>query len=387
MAANRTEHGLIPTLSRMVAMPTVSGRPMDELAGYLAERMEARGVRVERYEVAPGRCNVVGRVGPRNGRGVVLSGHLDVVPTEGQNWSTDPYKLVEVDGALQGRGSCDMKGFVAAATCALDDIDLGALREELVLMWTCEEEVGCAGSRALVDRYRAELGDLPSATIVGEPTGLQVCRMHPGHTTLRVTLRGRSAHSSRPELGLNAIQLARGVLSALENLEDELRLATQDIPQLERPWVVLNVGRIQGGAAINIVPEHCTVDLGLRPLPGQSAALMVALVRDALEGCRKAAEARGGAIDVELLLDAPPLLTAAGTTLEAALLPLARSPVVGGVPFATDAGNLERLGLSCLIFGPGSIDLAHRPDERVPIDQLVATQHALAKLIGVRAHS
>ena len=387
MAANRAHTDLIPTLSHMVAMPTVSGRPMDELAAYLAERMEARGVRVERYEVAPGRCNVVGRVGPRNGRGVVLSGHLDVVPTEGQNWSTDPYKLVEVDGALQGRGSCDMKGFVAAATCALDDIDPTSLREELVLMWTCEEEVGCAGSRALVERYRAELGDLPSATIVGEPTGLQVCRMHPGHTTLRVSIRGRSAHSSRPELGLNAIQLAQPVLSALADLEQQLRLARRDIPELERPWVVLNVGRIQGGTAINIVPEHCTVELGLRPLPGQTATQMLALVQDALEGCRSAAEARGGALEVTLLLDAPALLTPAGTSLEAALLPLARSPIVGGVPFATDAGNLERLGLSCLIFGPGSIDLAHRPDERVPIDQLFATHGALAALIGASARS
>jgi acetylornithine deacetylase len=384
MSGSAGDRALVPTLARMVSVPSVSGRPMLELASMLAERSEDAGMRVERFEVAPGHCNVVARAGPRTGEGLVLSGHLDVVPTDGQDWSTDPFTLTPVGPDLQGRGACDMKGFIAAATCAIESVGTARLNGELAVIWTCEEEVGCAGSRALVDRHRAALADLPPSTVVGEPTGLRVCRMHPGHTTLRITVQGRSAHSSRPELGLNAIGLAAGLLDALRDLEAALRAERRALPELERPWVVLNVGRICGGTAINIVPEHCTIDLGLRPLPGQTAGEMLRRVEDAIAGPRQRATSLGARVELHLLLDAPALLTSPDTPIERALLPLSRSPQVGGVPFATDAGNLHLLGQSCLVYGPGSIDLAHRPDERVPHAELVEAHDQLARLIDLR---
>ena len=372
----------VDVLSRLVAWPTVSSRPLTELAAFLAQKAEDAGMRVERFETEPGKVNVVASAGPQGTDGLVLSGHMDVVPVEGQGWRTDPFRLTESDGRLYGRGACDMKGFIAAVTDALPALPLARLDRELVLMWTHDEEVGCLGSAALTRQLEGR--PLPSLSWIGEPTSLQICRLHPGHLRVDITCTGRPAHSSRPALGLNAIEIAAEVIGAMKRLAAELSTERSDLPGLLTPWTVMNTGCIHGGSAINIVPERCMVQVGFRPLPGVSAAALLERIREQIAPIDARYRQEGGGVDITETQDTPALLTESGTDLEALLRPDASSAEIGGVPFATDGGNLARLGPRSLIFGPGSIDVAHRPDEFVPISELLTVRHAVERIVRAR---
>jgi len=383
---------VVAALANLVAFPTVSDRPVTEMAAWLAERAEDAGMRVVRMETSPGKCNVLATAGPVGTDGLVLSGHMDVVPVEGQDWHSDPFQLDERAGRLHGRGACDMKAFLAAVTCALAELPLRHLQRELVIAWTHDEEVGCHGSRALVDRLQAEGRPLPSLALIGEPTDLRMCRAHPGHTTMRLRCQGRAAHSSRPELGLSAIRIAGEVLAALDRLQDRLRAESERTPPedllvrsaLPHPWPVMNCGHIHGGTAVNIVPDACELLVGIRQLPGQQGQVLFQRVADAVAEVDARWAPQGGGVTATLLHEAPALLTPAGTALEDLLRPHARAPQAGAVPFATDGGNLQRAGVHSIIFGPGSIDVAHRPDEYVPLADLLACQDIVADVVRAR---
>ncbi|MDP2308720.1 MAG: acetylornithine deacetylase [Pseudomonadota bacterium] len=350
-------------LGRLVAWPTVSDRPVTGIAAELANCLEAVGMRVETLEATEaGKCNLVCSAGPAGTDGVVLSGHMDVVPVEGQPWTSDPFVLTRRGDRLVGRGACDMKAFLAAIVVALTRTPPRDLRRELVLMFTHDEEVGCLGSRALADKYAAEGRTLPTLALIGEPTSFHMLRMHPGHVAARITCAGRAAHSSRPDLGQNAIRLAARVIDALDALAERWRHDVRFPELLERPFVVMNVATIHGGNAVNIVPDRCIVDLGFRPLPGMSPEALFEEIREAVEPL--------GSVRAELVRVTPAMLTPAGTPLEALLRPWAASPDTAAASFATDGGNFERLGMRTLVFGPGSIDVAHKADEYVPIDEL-----------------
>ena len=376
----------------MVAFPTVSSEPVTALADYIADRCEAAGMRVERYESEPGKCNVVCTAGPvtepidSKGRGsarpgVVLSGHMDVVPVVGQPWTSDPFTLTPRGDNLHGRGACDMKAFLAAIVHALPKLPLKHLKHELVFAFTHDEETGCNGSRLLVEQLLAEGRALPTSCLIGEPTSLGIFRMHPGHAVVRITCRGQAAHSSKPDLGRSAILLAGRVLGALERLAADWRTTSADpvlAALLERPFVVLNVGTIHGGNAINIVPDRCVIDVGFRPLPGM---IVEDLVRELTE---RVTEVHSRDVEVELQRVTPAMLTPEGTALEGVLRGFSRAPQIGAAAFATDGGNLERLGLNTLVFGPGSIDVAHKADEFVPVAELYRAVDVVEAVVGSR---
>ena len=313
---------------------------------------------------------------------------MDVVPTKGQAWATDPFTLTEVEGRLHGRGSCDMKGFLAATTCALTPELIGSLTRELTLIWTHDEEVGCTGSQALVEALEAEGRPLPSQVLIGEPTDFHVCRMHPGHMTMRISCRGIPAHSSRPTLGCSAIQLAGEVLTALHGLASEWE---HDAPNTAiqakgepSSHHVLNVGRIEGGTAVNIIPEHCHLDVGIRPLPGTEASTIVSAVAASLESLVARAKGLGAEIKWSLLQSTPGLLTPENSPLSTQLQAHLGCGHLHGVPFATDGGNLAKLGTQPIICGPGSIDQAHRADEFVTILDLHRAERLVGDLVRLR---
>ena len=354
-------------LARLVRFDSVSRNPLLDLGAWLAEQAESAGMRVETFRTAPGKVNVVASAGPADtgdGEGLALCGHMDVVPVDGQDWSSDPFVLTERGGALYGRGACDMKGFIAAAVAAVERLPLARLERELVLIWTHDEEVGGLGSAALSGQLAGRR--LPRATWIGEPTGFQMCRYHPGHLAVKIVCRGRAAHSSRPSLGLNAIQMAARVILRLEQLAEALQARTVDLPGLPTPYTVLNPGCIHGGAAVNIVPERAELMVGLRPPPGIASAWLLEALEDALAELDATYREQGGGITVEPEHELAALLTPADTALERLLRPHAAHPESGGAPFGTDGGNLTALGAAPLVFGPGSIDLAHRPDEHIP---------------------
>lgn len=369
----------VAELARLVAFPTISDRPVTGIAAHLADRFDRLGLRVRLVDTGrPGKVDVVATAGPAGTDGLVLSGHLDVVPVDGQPWTSDPFTLTVAGDRLVGRGTADMKGFLAATITALEAIDLRALRRQLVLLWTCDEEIGCLGAAALADAWDRDADPLPRACVVGEPTGMAVMRMHPGHVTLTITVGGEAAHSSRPDLGRNAIVRAAEVVAELDVLARDLRDEADPSIPLPAPFVPLNVGTIHGGTAINIVPDHCAIEVGYRPLPGMDATAV-------FERLRARLTARFGDVDVHAHLGVvvPALSSPGDTPLARWLAPHAR-PGPEAVPFATDAGHLARMGTTPLVFGPGSIDVAHKADEYLSARDLRRAVDVLDALIRAR---
>lgn len=356
-------------LGRLVAFPTVSNRPLLQLAAHLAARAEDAGFRVERFEHAdhPGKASIVATIGPQrgDGSGLVVSGHMDVVPTEGQPWTCEPFALTERGAVWLGRGVADMKGFLAVITAALREPPR-AWKRELTLIWTHDEEVGCLGSALLADRLAGR--PLPRACWIGEPTGMRILRMHPGHVAAELHVEGKAAHSSRPDLGRNAIVAAGHAIGRIADLERIFQgEAVSHLPEMERPWVPINVAEVHGGVAVNVVPDTCTIRLGYRHLPGQDPHAPFERIRahvgEAIDGCP---------VHGRVLRVTRALLTPAGTPLEAILRPHARDPRLGAATFATDGANLALLGTDPLVFGPGAIEVAHQADEHVSVDELLS---------------
>ncbi len=372
-------------LARLIAFPTVSNRPTAELAAFVASRFEALGFTVEEVvsESDPGKANLVCRIGPEGTDGLTISGHMDVVPTECQPWTSDPFTLTERDGRWYGRGTADMKGFFAVVIAAVERLQAARWARELVCVWTYDEEVGCLGSARFVAAYQASGRTIPSACLIGEPTDFQILRMHPGHVAVELTFHGQAAHSSRPDLGRNAVEAAAAAVLAIGGVADQLEQERAFEGLLERPWVAVNVARIEGGRAINIVPDHATVQVGYRPLPGMDAEAVHHRILDAIRGLPPSA-LRGVDWRGEVLRVTPALLTPAGTPLEGLLHPHACQAHVGAASFATDGGNLAKLGAKSLVFGPGSITVAHQADEHVDPAQLERAVHVVEDVIRRR---
>ena len=370
-------------LARLVAFDTTSRESNLPLADFLCGYLDRPGVRITR-QPAPGgapKANLVVELGPEvdpGGRGgLVLSGHMDTVPA-GEGWSTPPFQLVERGGAAYARGSADMKGFLAVAANLFARTSPADLRHPLVLLFTYDEEVGTLGARHFRERWPDER-PLPAKAVVGEPTELTVVRAHKGHLRARVVVRGQSAHSAYPHLGRNAIEPAARLVVALGELRRELegeRLpSSADFPEV--PWPALNVGRIDGGTAVNVVPERCEVEVGVRLLPGMDGEAVAARLRETVEHALDGEEH-----EWEVLSLSPPLQTPAGSALYRALCALAGEPLEPTVGYATDAGWLQEIGIECVLFGPGTIRVAHKPDEHVPLADLARAGEVLAELVA-----
>jgi acetylornithine deacetylase len=349
-------------LEALVAFDTVSHRSNEALAAWVAQRCEDLGFSIHPFVDPdhPHKRSLICRVGPSDTDGIVLSGHMDVVPTEGQPWASDPFTLTERDGRLVGRGSADMKGFFAATLRALEQLDLRTLSREIVLVWTHDEEVGCLGAGKLVDHLAAAGVRMPSACLIGEPTDFQILRMHPGHVVVELRITGTAAHSSRPDLGLNALEDAARAVLAARRVADQLQSERADLPGMERPWVAFNTASLQSGSAVNIVPDQAVVRFGYRPLPGMAPDEVHGRLVEAFEALQLRC-----AWEATIERVTPSMLTPDGTPLQGLLADHVRHHAVGACSFATDGGQLERLGLQPLVFGPGSIEVAHKADEYV----------------------
>lgn len=382
---------VVADTTALVAFATVSDRPMLELSSYLAARYDDLGFRVEVFPDPhqAGKANLVVAIGPESddpSQGLTLSGHMDVVPVDGQPWSSDPFRVVSRDGRLYGRGTADMKGFLAVALAAAARLPRAALRHRLVGVWTYDEEVGCHGSAALADAWPPRAA-FPSACLIGEPTDFRVLRMHPGHVVVEIDVPGAAAHSSRPDLGANAIEAAARVIDRLREARAAwLDPVDPDVPS--RGPIPINVARISGGTAVNVVPDACRIEIGYRPAPRTDphaiAHRIEAVVAEAIDPWL--ADRGLGPARVEVRRVTPPLYTGPDEPLSALLAAYARrdDDYRGMAPFATDGGNLARLGATPIVYGPGSIEVAHRADEHVAIADLHRATDAIEALIRAR---
>lgn len=393
MAAAASLDPILELLRRLVGFDSVSRCSNLPIADHLSELLDRPGVTLVRdtYTDDNGvdKVNLLARLGPPAGEGddggerggLVLSGHMDVVPADEPGWTSDPFELTERDGHLYGRGSADMKGFLALATTITRQLDPEALRAPLVLIFTCDEELGTLGAEHLHDHWSEvapQIGPLPRAALIGEPTELEVVRMHKGHLKFRIELAGESAHSGYPHLGKSAIEAAGRVIRALTELRHQLEGERPDNAEHfpEAPYSPLNLGTIRGGAAINVVPDRCVIEGGARALPGMDSGQLAARVRAAIEEVAGADEVR-----FEVTGDSPPMLAPEDAPLHRALCEITGRPGGGSVSYATDAGWFQHLGMDCVIWGPGSIEVAHRPDEHLPVEQLRRARESLERLI------
>ena len=349
-------------LGRLVAFDSTSHRSNLDIADFICDYVARPGVEILRCPSPDGsKVNLVLSAGPQDGsrQGLVLSGHMDVVPPGEEAWRSNPFTLAVHEDSYVGRGVCDMKGFLALAINRFAELDLKRLRHPLVLVLTYDEEVGTLGARHLAETWTAAR-PLPSAAIIGEPTSLGVVRMHKGHLRLRLGFTGIPAHSGMPHLGRNAIEPAGAAIVALtalrRELEAELSPYSRYFPEV--PFVTLNVARVWGGEAINVVPAHCTIELGVRLLPEMSAAAMTDRVRGAVQ------HAVGDVpFGLELIGESPAMVVAEDAPIHRVLCRELGQQGSQSAPYATDAGWLQRLGLDCVLCGPGSISVAHKPNE------------------------
>jgi acetylornithine deacetylase len=371
-------------LARLVAFDTTSSNSNLPLADFLCDYLRRPGVRIHRDAPADeAKTNLVVEVGPptdpASRDGLVLSGHMDVVPA-GDGWTSPPFELHERGGALYARGSADMKGFLAVAVNLAAAVDPAKLRRPLVLVLTYDEELGTLGAAHLHEHWPADHG-LPRSAVIGEPTELLPIRTHKGHLKARFTFHGISAHSAYPHLGRNAIEPAGRLIVALAELGREF--SRERLPSSasfrESPGPSLNVARVEGGTAINVVPDRCVVDVGVRLLPGMDAGAVAARLRET-------AVVTGGADapEWELLSVSHPMELPADADLYRQLCSLAGEPDEAAADYATDAGWLQKMGMECVLFGPGSIRVAHKPDEHVPLADLAAARSVLEALVASR---
>jgi acetylornithine deacetylase len=373
-----------PILERLIGFDTVSAKSNLDLLGYVRGLLGDAAIDCVLIPDATGqKANLYAVVGPADVPGVILSGHVDVVPVEGQVWAKAPFALSESGGRLYGRGTTDMKGFVACALAAVLRAKALDLRVPVILALSHDEEIGCQGVGSMLDAMAG--WPVPARMcLVGEPTLMQVATGHKGKIALRATCTGRELHSAMAPLGLNALHLGAEFLGAVRDLQGQVLATGLRDDDYDVPYTTLHVGRMNGGVQVNIVPKTCVLEFEIRSLAGENTDRLIAQLRDAAEAIVAPHRAAfpEAAIVVERLWDYPGL----GTAPDADVVRFAKGLVGGNgtikVPYGTEGGMFaQRLGVPTVICGPGSMTQGHTPDEYIEVEQLARCEAMLDVLL------
>jgi acetylornithine deacetylase len=372
-------------LERLIAFDTVSHRPNAALIDFVREVLAEAGIAsVLVPDAGGGKANLYATVGPQDRGGVMLSGHTDVVPVDGQAWTKPPFALTEADGRYYGRGTADMKGFVACAVAAMLAAARRPLQVPLHLALSYDEEVGCMGVRSLIDLLAAA-PVRPAMCIVGEPTGMQVATGHKGKVALRATCVGREGHSALAPLALNALHLAADFVGVVRGVQRRVAAEGLRDGDYDVPYSTLHVGKLSGGVQVNIVPNMAVADWEIRSLAGEDVAALIDEVKAGAEAivAPLRAEFPEAEIRVDRLWDYPGL----GTPTDAGVVAFVKSLTGANgtikVAFGTEGGLFDaKLGIPTVICGPGSMAQGHKPDEYVSIAQMARCEAMLAALVA-----
>ncbi|WP_273523175.1 acetylornithine deacetylase [Rhodosalinus sediminis] len=354
-----------------------------EMMAYLADRLTSLGARTELFTDPSGhKANLFATLGPEGPGGIVLSGHSDVVPAVADDWTSDPFAMVERDGRLYGRGACDMKGFIACALAAAPDYAGRDLARPVHFAFTYDEEVGCLGARALTEELaRREIR--PEIAIIGEPTEMRVIEGHKGCCEYTTRFTGAAGHGSAPERGVNAAEYAARYVARLLALREELHARAPEHGRFDPPWSTINVGRIEAGVAHNVIAAHAEVDWETRPVQPADGPFVTETMRayaeeELLPAMR--AVCPEAAIETETVGEVAGLIPMPENAARRLVSELTGANGAEVVAFGTEAGLFQSLGLSAVVCGPGSIEQAHKPDEFVALDQMEACLGMLARL-------
>jgi acetylornithine deacetylase len=371
------------TIERLIAFDTTSAKSNLELIDFVEGYLAGHGVTGRRTQNPQGtKANLFASLGPARAGGVVLSGHTDVVPVAGQAWDSDPFRLTERDGRLYGRGTADMKSFLAVALALVPEFLAAPLERPIHLALSYDEEVGCLGVGHLIADMQAAVPP-PAMIVIGEPTSMQIASQHKGCYVQHTRVIGKEAHSSQPHLGGSAILAAGELVHFLGQMAAERRLAAAPESGFEPPYTSFNIGVIEGGQALNIIPRACSFTWEFRALPDEDPEAIRARFEAfaetrVLPGLREfAPEAE---ITTERLAGVPPLKLEADGAAEALLRRLSGLNSTIAVSFGTEGGLFQEAGFSTVVCGPGSIDQAHQPNEFIEIAQVEACAALLRKL-------
>ena len=380
-----TSDATIEQLGRLIGFDTTSRNPNVELIDYVETYLAGFGVAAERTPDESGtKSNLFATIGPADRAGYVLSGHTDVVPVDGQDWTTDPFRMTRKDGLLYGRGACDMKGFLAVCLALVPEMTAANLKIPLHLAFSYDEEVGCIGVRDLL----AELVKRPIrplGCIVGEPTSMQVVIGHKAKRSLRICAHGLAGHSSRAPECVNAVEYAARLVVATSDIGRRLAASGARDMLYDIPHSTAHVGVFHGGSAVNIVPAEATVDLEFRTLPEDDLDAMVEEIRRAAQDLsdEMAAQHAGAGITMEQISEIPGLAMEPEDDLVTLAKRFAGRNDHGKVAYGTEAGLFVEVGrIPTVVCGPGSIGEAHKPDEFVSEEQLARCEDFVRALIA-----
>lgn len=360
-------------LRQLIAYPTISTESNLEMIGFLADRLAAVGARVDIHPDRTGKkANLFATLGPEVDGGILLSGHSDVVPVADQDWATDPFEMVEREGRLYGRGTCDMKGFIAAAVAMAPLFAERVTKRPIHFAFTYDEETGCLGAQALVEVLKAQ-AIRPGIAIIGEPTSMRVIDGHKGCYEYSTHFTGLEGHGSGPDRGVNAVEYAVRYVARLLDLKERLKARAPADSRFDPPWTTINTGALVGGVAHNVIPGKARVDWEMRPVQHGDADFVKTDLRDY---CRQTllpamrAVMPEADIVTETIGEAIGLIPADENEARDILMELTGANGADTVPFGTEAGIFQSLGMSVVVCGPGSIEQAHKPDEYLALDQL-----------------
>jgi acetylornithine deacetylase len=378
---------ILPMVERLVGFDTVSVRPNMALIESVRAYLAGHGVAVRVVPNGDGtKANLFATIGPDVAGGVALSGHTDVVPVEGQPWTSDPFRLTARDGRLYGRGTADMKSFIAIALALVPEFKKRQLKKPIHFCFSYDEEVTCAGVLSLLHLLGSELPK-PAVAIIGEPTSMRVVNAHKGVSSQTTSIVGRAGHSSAPQKGANAIAHMGRFMGFLDTLAEELRAEgdRNAIPGLDfdPAWTTLNFGAIHGGTAVNIIARDCRLTWEFRPLPGVDAEAIYAraevFLADTIVPALRA-QAPEGRAATERVAVVPALRPEKNGPAEALALQLTGLNAAVTAAFGSEAGHFQDVGVSAIMCGPGDIAQAHKPDEFIAIDQLAQCEGFLLKV-------
>lgn len=369
-------------LEKLIAFPTISRTQNLDLIDYARSLLEGVGVDCTLIRNEAGtNANLYATVGPLDRGGVMLSGHTDVVPVEGQDWTVDPFSLSERDGKLYGRGTTDMKGFVACAIHAMLRASDRELQIPLHLALSYDEEIGCVGVRRMLDMLDGA-PIKPRFCLVGEPTELAVATGHKGKTALRAVFHGKEVHSALAPMGINALYLASEFLHALQDKQAVMETMGVRDGDYDVPYTTIHPGILKGGTALNIVPNRCTLDFEIRNLKEDDPSVILSDLVDAARQI-EATYAPDGRIEIEQVNSYPGLDTPVDSDVVDFVKSLTGANSTTKIAFGTEGGLFSgRLGIPTVVCGPGSMAQGHKPDEFVSRSQLDKCDAMLSVLIG-----
>ena len=379
----------IEILEKLVSIPSISGKPTKEIVDYIKDYLESYGVEVIlSFDETKERANVFASFGPRIDGGVLLNGHTDVVPVEGQKWSTNPFKLTRKEEKLHGRGAVDMKGFLACVLACVPHFQSSKLLKPIYLAFTFDEETGGFGVPYLLEKMKSD-GVNPDIVIVGEPTDMKIVTSHKGGDEMRTEIIGHEVHSCDPTKGVSAINIATKLINKIEEIGVRLASNPYKGSSFDPPYSTFNVGTIHGGTARNSTSGWCNFDWEFRPMPGENSREIISEIENYADKIllpqfktpNKRAE-----INIITEISVPPLDDRLSEKAASFVSKVTGRNSREVVSFGTDAGYFSDVGYSTVVCGPGSISRAHAPDEYITLNELNQGLVFIKKTVAELSH-